>query len=248
MQREYFLVVNELERQCSTYFCNRLVSAYIHGSVDKEDAIYGVSDLDYYLIVSDCIKAEDYEWQNNVIEQLQNQFDVVDEVHLTIQSVKGLKDDPFTRFILSYNATLRMGKRIESIPEYHSCEWYCPNKYLAKMRLSFARKCFEEALEQKTPACTGEIPNNVYYAARKLARYFVIVEGAYFLMTRNKFCGFDKKVVLSGLNEEASAFQDVLKMTEFVLSDPLRAQIDQETFLQTVQALIEWMFQEIQYA
>ena len=248
MQKEFLLLVEELENECKAYFAERLISAYIHGSVDKQDAIYGVSDLDYYLVVSGDISSEDIQWQGEITEQLQHRYDAVDEIHLTVQSVEGLMRDSFTRFILSYNATLRMGNRIESIPEYQHCQWVEPDKHLAKMRLSFAQQCFKDALSRRKPECTGEIPKNTYYAARKLARYFVIIEGAYFLMTRNRFCGFDKESVLSGLREEAIAFQDVLDMVASVLENPVRAQIDQDIFLEKTCSLIEWMFHEIQIA
>lgn len=248
MQSEYIPLVNELENECRLHFADRLVSAYVHGSIDKQDAVYGVSDLDYYIVVAEDIKTEDLKWREEIKTQLQQRFDIVDEVHLTMRSVEALKDDPYTRFILSYNATLRMGQAIECIPVYQNCECYSPSKEVAKMRLSFAMQCFAEALQQKQPQCTGKLPSDTYYAARKLARYFIIVEGAYFLMTRNRFCGFDKDYVLTALRECATGFHDALNMASAVLSDPLRAQIDQETFIKKAQPLVEWMFCEIQKA
>ena len=246
MQEEYISLVDELEIACRLYFAERLVSAYIHGSIDKLDAVYGISDLDYYVVISDNASAEDLQWQQAITVQLQKQFDAVDEIHLTIQSVDGLKNDPFVRFILTHNATLRMGRSIESIPDYQNCERYEPCRDLAQMRLSFARKCFEEALCQQQPECTGEIPSNAYYAARKLARYFVIIEGAYFLMARGGFCGFEKENVMFGLRKEAAHFLSTLNMVDSVLSDPLSEKIDRETFLKNVKPLVEWMFSEIE--
>ena len=72
-----------------------------------------------------------------------------------------------------------------------------------------------------------------------------MVEGAYFLMSRNIFSGFDKACVLTGLKAEAPSFSCVLGMAESVLDDPVHAHIEPAKFLEEVRPLVEWMFEEI---
>lgn len=248
MQKEFLPIVEELEYKCRVYFAERLCSAYLHGSIDKQDAVYGISDLDYYLILYDDIRVEDLAWSRKITKQLQNRHKSVEEIHLSIQSIEDIKREPFTRFILAYNATLRMGEKIEDIQEKGKLECFCPDKYLAKWRLAFARRCFEDALQKRQPACTGVLPTNTYYSSRKIARYFVVVEGAYFLMTRNMFSGFGKECVLTQLREEIPSFQSILNMVESVLNDPIDIQMDHDTLLKEIKPLVSWMFDEIERA
>lgn len=248
MQREFKPIVEELEKYLRSFFAERIVSAYLHGSIDKQDAIPGLSDLDYFLLVSDACLQEDESWINEMVCGLQEKYREVNEIHLMVKTVDALLDDPFTRFILTQNATLRMGCPIESIDEYKTCVWYSPNTKIAKMRLAFARACFQDALNGMQPACTGGIPGNTYYAARKYARYFVVVEGAYFLMTRNMYRGFDRECVLSGLKKEAPQYELEINMTERVLLDSIETEMGGDLFLHMIKPLVEWMFDEIENA
>ena len=217
----------------------------MHGSIDKQDAIPGLSDLDYFLLVRDLVLPEDETWINEMKQLLQARYREIDEIHLTVKPVADLSDDPFTRFILSQNAALRMGIPIEEIKAYKACIWYYPDSCISKMRLAFARDCFHSALKGKQVACTGGIPENAYYAARKLARYFVVIEGAYFLMTRGAYRGFDKENVLLGLHEEVPQFSQQIEMASRVLSNPIEAGVTGKAFLQQIQPMVEWMFDEI---
>ena len=175
MQSEFKPIVEKLEYYCRTYFGKRLLAAYLHGSIAKGDAVSGISDLDYFLIISDVLTENDEVWIRETTAELEKQYSVVEEVHLAVHTVEVLKSDRFALFTLKYNATLRMGIDITEIPALSGCEIYAPDKYMAKSRLAFAKKCYEDALEGKQPACTGEIPSNTYYAARKFARYFVVI-------------------------------------------------------------------------
>lgn len=246
MQPEFAQVVEEFERHLCEHFSDRIVSAYLHGSIDKRDAISGLSDLDYFLLVSDVRAAEDENWIGEIIHQLQNRYHEINEIHLMVKPVAALADDPFTRFILSHNATLRMGISVGEIKEFETCIWYSPDSGIAKKRLAFARTCFGDALTGNKPACTGEIPENTYYAARKYARYFVVIEGAYFLMTRGAYNGFDKENVLASLREEAPQYSQQIEMTNTVLLDPIKADVTESVFLQQIQPMVEWMFDEIE--
>lgn len=53
MQQEFIPLVEDVECRCQTYFADRLTAAYFHGSIDKHDAVLGISDLDYFLIIAD---------------------------------------------------------------------------------------------------------------------------------------------------------------------------------------------------
>ena len=246
MQQEFISLVEDAECRCQTYFVDRLNAAYLHGSIDKHDAVPGVSDLDYFLIIADELQEKDRLWLRQTEAALQLQYSIVNGVHLTAHSVETLKSDSFALFALKYNATLRMGTDISELPALSDCEIPLPDKYMSKSRLDFAKKCYEDALKQQLPACTGEIPEDTYYAARKYARYFVVIEGAYFLMSQNRFRSFAKEDVLMGLREICSGCGHFLDMTEAVLQNPIKAGIASEDFLREAQPFMKWIFERIE--
>ena len=92
---------------------------------------------------------------------------------------KELAKDKFARFALRYNSMLYLGIDIARQLDDNGCERFEPDAAMANGRLAFARHCFEQALSNEQPVCTGEIPEDTFYASRKYARYFVIIEGAW---------------------------------------------------------------------
>ncbi len=246
MQQEFKPLVEDAEYRCQTYFAERLTAAYLHGSIDKHDAVPGISDLDYFLIVADELQEKDRLWLRETEAALQLRYSMVNGVHLTAHSVEMLKGDSFALFALKYNATLRIGTDIDKLPALSDCEIPLPDKHMARSRLEFAKKCYEDALKQLQPACTGEIPEDTYYAARKYARYFVVIEGAYFLMSQNRFRSFAKEDVLMGLRETCIGYGHFLDMTEAVLQNPIKAGIASEHFLREAQPFMKWIFERIE--
>lgn len=248
MQREFIPVVEELEDLCQKYFETRLASSYLHGSIDKGDAVPGISDLDYFLIIFGTVSEKDRIWIRETVSLLQAKYKLVEEVHLAVYTIDEIKKNRFALFTLKYNASLRLGKNIMELLELRGCDIYYPDKVMAKSRLGFARKCFEDALKNLQPANTGGLPNNTYYAARKFARYFIVVEGAYFLMAQNRFQSFDKTDVLKGLEENTVGFKEILEATKIVLQDPINAGITKEEYLRLIKPFVEWMFRQIEEA
>lgn len=245
MQSEFIPLLEETAEECKKYFKDRFCTAYLHGSIALNDALEGISNLDYYLVVSEEPNGEDREYLIGLEERLQNKYPVVNGVHINVHSVDELKEDKFARFILRYNSTVYCGEDVVRSLEESGCERMLPNSETAKGRLSFARQCFSDTLSGRQPMNTGDIPLNTYYAARKFARYFVIIEGAYFLMTVNRFVSFEKEAVLCELRKTAAGFENILDITEQVLCDPVKANITHDEYLKVIRPFVEWMFESI---
>lgn len=246
MQNEFIPLVEESALECEKYFSDRFCAAYLHGSIALNDAVTGVSDLDYYLVISEEPNQSDKKYLSGLEARLQNKYPVVNGVHINVHSVDELKEDKFARFILRYNSTVYCGEDIVKSLEESGCERILPNSDTAKGRLSFARQCFSDALSGRQPMNTGDIPLNTYYAARKFARYFVIIEGAYFLMTVNRFVSFEKEAVLCELRKTAAGFENILDITEQVLYEPVKANITHDEYLKVIKPFVEWMFESIE--
>jgi hypothetical protein len=102
-----------------------------------------------------------------------------------------------------------------------------------------------DALSQKQPACTGETSQNTFYAARKCARYFIIIEGAYFSMVKNQFVSFPKDEVLKGLFANSKGFEDILTLSTEVLRAPVDANVTHGEYLIKIRPFVEWMLESI---
>ncbi|MBD5081960.1 MAG: hypothetical protein HDT44_09395 [Ruminococcaceae bacterium] len=246
MQSEFVPVVEEATEECKRYFKDSFCTAYLHGSIALNDAVPYVSDMDYYLVVSKNVDSKDKEYIAGLENTLQGKYDVVNGVHINVHSIDELKEDSFARFILRYNSKVYSGEDIVKSLEESGCGRILPNADTAKGRLDFARQCFSDALNGRQPANTGDIPENTFFAARKYARYFVIIEGAYFLMTVNSFSSFEKEKVLNELRKITKGFEDILGITERVLYDPIKTGISHNEYLTMIKPLVEYMFEKIQ--
>ena len=246
IQQEFRVLVEQAVYKCQEYLSERFLAAYLHGSIEKGDAVARVSDLDLFVIVSHWNADEDDPWLHKLVHELPRQYDVIDEAHITIATIDSLTEDRFARFALKYNAKLIAGEDFAAQIDQTIGEGYLPDKRLAQSRIGFARRCFDEALAGKDPACTGPLPMDTRYAARKLARYFVVIEGAYFLMSRDSFDSFDKERVLTSLRSVTNGFDDALDLVQKVLLDPIAANVSHDELLKHIRPLVLWMFDQIE--
>ncbi len=245
MQKEFQPLVDEAIIRVTKYFGERFLAAYLHGSLNYGDAVPGISDMDCYIIISDYLNGYDKSWISDNEHDLQKKYPIINGVHLSTHSAEEVKKDAYTRFMLKYNSSLYSGIDIVEVFNTEEFGIIKPDKNAAKMRLRFAEQCFTDALNGKQPACTGELPKNTYYITRKFARYFVIIEGAYWLMSINKFNSFKKEQVLMGLRENCPEFNDILDLTENALLNPVRAGIPHEEFLIKIRPFMLMIFKSI---
>lgn len=248
MQKEFRPLVEEAATLCKNYFAERFLAFYLHGSVAAGDAVPHVSDLDCYVVISQDLTCADEQYLEQMENELQQKYPLINGIHLAVHSVRELAKDQFARFVLKYHSMLYLGSDIAGELDDSGCEKAEPDAAMAKGRLAFARQCFAQAVNHEQPVCTGEIPEDTFYASRKFARYFVVVEGAYFLMSQNKFESFEKEDVLSKLYQYTSGFEKELDMTREILEDPQKAGIPSEEFLERIRALVMWMFDRIEKA
>ena len=244
-QKEFQPLVDKAIMRVREYFGERFLASYLHGSLNYCDAIPNISDMDCYIVIKDDLNDSDKAWINNNENELQKEYPIINGIHMSVHSAKEVKIDAYTRFILKYNSSLYDGVDIAERFNTEEFEVIKPDKSVAQERLKFVKQCFDDALNGKQPACTGELPKNTYYIARKFARYFVIIEGAYWLMSINKFHSFEKTQVLMDLRGNCSEFNDVFDLTESVLRNPIEAGISHEDFLVKISPFMRMIFESI---
>ena len=245
IQSGFEAVVDDTANKCKDYFRDRLYSMYLTGSISVCEAVAGESDLDYWVFISDELSDDDKAWIKNTEAEIDSNYEVINGVHINVKQVEELYRDKFTRFALKYNSFLFYGGDIISDIESSGVESYEPNKIIAKVRLPFAKKCLEDAMENICPQCMDEIPENTYFAARKYARYFLVIEGAYYLMAINKFITYKQETVIQLLRENSVGFTDILNCSYEVLKNPLKAAVKHDDYIAIIYPFVEWMHDEI---
>ena len=248
IQKDFQVIVDEAIEKCKKKFENRLSAIYMTGSIHVNEAIIGESDLDCWAFITDDLSDDDRAWLNETENEMNNAFEIIDGVHINVKSIEELRNDKFARFALKYNSTLCFGYDVISEIEPTGVDIYKPNKSIAKERLSFARKCLEDAMLNVCPQCMEKIPENTYFAARKYARYFILVEGVYYLMAKNKFETYKQEKVLQQLKENSTGFNEILDLSLAVLKDPLRAAIKHDDYIVQIYPFVMWLFEEIEKA
>lgn len=244
MQPEFQPLVTAATTLCESALGDRLTAIYLHGSVATGDAVAGISDLDCFLVTRGALSDADTHTLAQLEARLLSEYPIASEVHLSARSTDDLAADSFARFILKYNSMLIFGRDIVRELDRISPTLE-PNAATAKGRLPFARHCFSQALDGRQPDCTGPLPSDPCYVSRKFARYFVVIEGAYFLMSQNKFTSFAKEDVLTELADYG--FADELALTRAVLTDAKLAAVEPDEFLRRVRPLVDWMFDTISH-
>jgi hypothetical protein len=247
-QEGFQSAVDEVTWKCKEYFSDRLEAIYITGSVSTNEAIVGESDLDYWGFIEDEVSAADKLWLSKTELEIDRKFQIFDGVHINFRSIEFLQKDKFVRFMLKYNSILYYGRDIISEIDSSGFGLYEPNKTVAKARLAFAKQYLEDALENKCPKCMDKIPGNTYFAARKFARYFVLVEGAYFLMCKGKFESFSLERVIQQLKENSTGHDDILDLSLEVIRNPIDKGVKHTDFIVKVRPFTEWIFTEIEKA
>lgn len=240
LQPEFQPLVNAALAATQDAFGARLAAFYLHGSIAMGDAVPQVSDLDAMLVLTDSVTQRDLAWQTAAQAQLAAQYPLIEDVHLNLISQSGLAQNAFACFALKYNATLLFGQNVTA-----ALPCPAPDAAMAKSRLAFARNCFDDALSGKQPACTGPLPEDPFFRARKFARYFVVIEGAYFLMSQGKFTTFAASGVLPALFAAAPQFSEALNLTQRVLRDAPSAGISAQDYLYAIFMLVKWLFDQI---
>ncbi len=109
------------------------------------------------------------------------------------------------------------------------------------------RRNIEGAVRGELPkALFPRLPDDPLLVTRKLARNFVLVEGAHLLMVDNAFCGFRQKDVLTKLKTLYPQWMSVFLITETILEDPLKAGIMPDDFVTQIEPFCRWSIERIE--
>lgn len=240
IQPEFEDLVRTTDEICRTRFDRRMAAMYLAGSVAVGEAWCGASDLDWFVILHREPTPADKTWQRRTQRRLEQRFPAAAEVHVNLYSLARLRREAFWRFILRYNAARMGGSNVIAELSRAGAPTPRPSRALARSRVPFVRQCLSEALAGRCPPALAALPADPYLASRKLARNFVIVEGAFVLMCQRRFDSFKQEAVLHGLRRVSRRWRRLLTMTDAILTDPYHACVKPDDLMAEVEPFIEW--------
>ena len=245
IQEGYRELVSVADKWCADRFGDRLAATYLAGSVAVGEAWPGASDLDWWVFLRDELTRADRAWRARAEKRLETRFPIAPDVHLSVFSVERLKRETFWRFILRYNSLRIRGRNLVAELGRACARTPRPSRKLARSRLPFVRMCLDEALAGRPVPALGSLPSDFFLATRKLARNFVIVEGAYVLMAKGEFVSFRQEAVLQGVRRISRRWGNLTKMTEAILQDPHGAAVRPDEFMKEAGPFVNWAIGEI---
>jgi hypothetical protein len=246
IQDEFRDLVAATDAACAARFESRLRGAFLAGSTAFGEAWPGASDLDWFAYLQGEPTPADKAWQRRTRKGLESRFPVAGEVHLNLFSLDRLRRETFERFIIRYNAVRVRGTNLVAELAREGFRTPRPSRKLAKGRLGFVRECWEATLAGRCPpSLQNPLPSDPFLTTRKLARNYVIVEGAFALMTLGTFRSFKQEVVLRGLREASARWRPLVKTTEAVLADPFRAAVPPQAFVRDLRPFMDWVIDRV---
>ena len=236
--------VTTYEVQFGTHLC----AIHLSGSLAHGEGLPGVSDMDMFGFIDHEPEPRDLEWRPQSEEVLGRRYPHVEHFHLNINSLGFLAKEAVWRFILRYNSVHLRGEDIVTALEQRGVTTPAPTKEWAKSRLEGTRTCFQGAAQGQVPKELYTAPTDPYLATRKLARNFVILEGAYLLMAEGEFVSFRSRDVLRQLRCRHPEWEELYAIVEAIQRDPVAAAMTPEEFLAHLAPFMHWAIARIEVA
>lgn len=203
------------------YFGERLLAVYVWGSVHRNEAVWGVSDLDLHAFIADAGReAADAAWYESARGEMDAQFPHLAALSRPLPASlldEGARPDasPQARaagrafgFRLRYDATRVWGRELVSgaiVP--------LPDKEFARAAFPAARDLARFAAGRDDQNKTDfDLPNLPLPRLRKLAR-LAVLGGGYLLMAKGEFRSFKGSDVLPSLLNALPDWKPFLEQT-----------------------------------
>ncbi len=248
IQAEFRPAIQRALELCTDRFGEDLKAIYLSGSVAFGEALVGISDVDWFMFQKPEPNEGDSSWCKANESVLNEIYPVANGFHLNLFSLDCLRKETIWRFILRHNSIRLHGTDIISKLEEEGMHTPAPAREWAQSRTRWMEKITSIALDGRFSEVAFPLPQNPCLATRKLAKWFVILEGAYLLMAEDAFLSFRQKDVLQQLKVLYSQWTCLFAITERILADPFTAGISPDTFIDRVVPFMRWATQRIKDA
>lgn len=240
-----------------THFQNRLVAIYVGGSVHRNEAVPGVSDLDLYPFIIDEFNDADKEWFSQAEQRVESRYpsanglcpprcvtEVLDGLQSTADEIAQIRSQAWVhRF--RYDTTLVFGRDLitelrmsnmdkDQARDYFQCVWDLV-RYTAGLES-----------ENKTDF---RLPEILPHRLRKLAR-LAVLGGAYLLIGRGELYSFKGTDVFPLLNSLFPKWCAFLNETEalYIAPDPSTTDSKISAYLSQLVPWVDWVEEQLRAA
>lgn len=198
IQNEYKDQVEDVVNFLVSEFNPHVLAIYIGGSVWNNEAIPYVSDVDINMIMEYNIDSKNK--IDAFLKELRSRYCFSAEIHINVYSIDFLAKNPMMRFIIIHNSGLLYGINIVKQINDKSSDSVVPSVDAYMKRRDFAIKCFKDLVDERVKLDNiGLLPADEQYASRKIVQYFLVIEGAYYLMKMGRFISFETALILEQL-------------------------------------------------
>lgn len=258
MQQEYRCAVDDAVELCRGRFGDGLLAAYWAGSAAFDEGCPPESDVSLFAFISAEPSEADASWSADSRAKLGSRHPISKRHRLILFSVSLLKTENWLmKFILRYNAVRVDGRDLLAELESEGVTIQRPSPQVAKGRIPWVRQCVDGLeggvlpdvlFKELMPSDLSEVPPDDFHATRKLARNFVVLEGAYVLMAAGRFRTFRQTDVLADLRGFYPQWSEFLDRTEGILTDPHAAGVSPLEFSQDALPFARWTIRQMEKA
>jgi len=258
VQQEYRHAVDDAVKLCRDRFKDGLLAAYWGGSAAFDEGCPPESDVSLFAFTASEPAEGDASWAADARAKLGGRHPISKHHRLILFSVSLLRTENWLmKFILRYNAVRVDGRDLLAEFESEGITIQRPSPQVAKGRIPWVRQCVDGLeggvlpdvlFKEMMPSDLSEIPPDNFHATRKLARNFVVLEGAYVLMAAGRFRTFRQRDVLSDLRGFYAQWNDFLDRTERILAGPHAAGISPLRFAKDALPFAKWSVQQMEKA
>ena len=237
-----------------THFKNRLAAIYVGGSVHRNEAVLGVSDLDLYPFIVDPFNESDRRWLNQAEQRVESRYAAanglcpprsVNEVFEGLQSTANqiARDRSYVWVHrLRYDTTLIFGSDLiagHSVPDMDKRQ---ARDYFHDVR-DFVRYAAGLEADNKTDF---PVPKTPSHYLRKLARS-AILGGAYLLIGHGKLYSFKGTEILPLLRANCPHWNTFLDETEalYIFLNPSTTENEISAYLAQLVLWMDWVGEQL---
>jgi hypothetical protein len=217
---------------CEAQFGDDLAAFYLAGSLAFGEGWPGASDLDGFVFLKG--QMPDPAWARTQESILAQEYPIVSAFHINVQHADRLRSDVTWRYLLRHFSVCLLGDDLINNLEKEGVATPEPSRQKALGMIAVIEKVLNETDQHAFPSYIFTLPENPFLATRKLARWFIIREGAHLLLAEGIRTTFRQGDVLQRLNETYPEWKSLFTQTSRILVNPLEAGILPEAFMQQV--------------
>ena len=233
-----------------THFKNRLAAIYVGGSVHRNEAVLGVSDIDLYPFIADSFNERDERWFNQAKQKVESRYAAANglcpprSVNEVLEGLQSTTDEIARErshswvYRLRYDTTLIFGSDLIAGYSVPDMDKHQARDYFQDVR-NFVRYAAGLEANNKTDF---PLPKTPSHCLRKLAR-LAILGGAYLLMGHGKLYTFKGTEILPLLRANLPQWNTFFDETEalYIFLNPSATENEISAYLAQLVLWIDWV-------